>query len=69
MKIYPPLHVENDPARATRICNAIANLHPEDDTEERSRQLALSLLDVGHLDAAERELAAIAERRQASPPV
>jgi hypothetical protein len=69
MKIYPPLHAENDPARVTRIRDAIAHFHPEDNMEERSHRLALSLLDVGHLDAAEGELASIAERRQAAPPL
>ncbi|AME26894.1 hypothetical protein [Burkholderia sp. PAMC 26561] len=65
MKIYPPLHPENDPERAARISEAIADFRPEDDMEERSRQLALSLLKAGHLIAAEAELTAISERRQA----
>jgi len=63
MKIYPPLHAENDPGRAARIRDALANFHPEDETEARSHPLAVSLLEVGHLDAAEAELAAITERR------
>ena len=33
MKIYPPLHAENDAGRAARIRDALANFHPEDRTE------------------------------------
>jgi hypothetical protein len=68
MKIHSPLQSLIDPIKAVRIKTSIMEVSPIDEWESRAHQLALSLLEAGHFEAAEVELAAIMERRHQPPP-